>query len=278
MVEFGELPVETSVKSAYPVCRGAIPAGSLRAGRYSLRFAQSLADLKSVQRLRFEVFNLELDEGLDSAYATGLDEDDLDESCHHLMVIHHQSGEVVGTYRLMIEPMASARGGFYSETEYSFNAATAEMKSWGVEVGRACVAKPHRNGRVIHLLWRGLARYLSWNDKRFLFGCCSVATLDPTIGERMYADLRRDGHLHPNIALEPLPALRVPAETVASEDAIARPPLFESYLALGAQVCSRPAIDRAFKVIDFLVLLDVEQMDPRVRHSFMNQTRWEADS
>jgi putative hemolysin len=40
------------------------------------------------------------------------------------------------------------------------------------------------------------------------------------------------------------------------------PPLFASYLALGARVISDPAIDRQFGTIDFLVSLDVEELDP----------------
>jgi putative hemolysin len=43
------------------------------------------------------------------------------------------------------------------------------------------------------------------------------------------------------------------------------PPLFQSYLALGAKVCGPPAIDRQFKTIDFLVTLDVAALD---EHSY----------
>ena len=37
-------------------------------------------------RLRFLVFNLELNEGLDTAYATGHDTDEFDAFCDHLIV------------------------------------------------------------------------------------------------------------------------------------------------------------------------------------------------
>jgi putative hemolysin len=37
------------------------------------------------------------------------------------------------------------------------------------------------------------------------------------------------------------------------------------YLDYGAKVCGPPAMDREFKTIDFLTLLDVEQFDPRIR-------------
>ena len=62
-------------QSSYPLLAEAIPKGSIRVGRYVLRFARTASDLEAVQRLRFAVFNLELAEGLQSAYATGRDED-----------------------------------------------------------------------------------------------------------------------------------------------------------------------------------------------------------
>jgi len=36
----------------------------------------------------------------------------------------------------------------------------------------------------------------------------------------------------------------------------------------GARVCSRPALDRQFKTIDFLVLFDVKAMDGQSRKMF----------
>ncbi|HJL19710.1 MAG TPA: GNAT family N-acyltransferase [Sandaracinaceae bacterium LLY-WYZ-13_1] len=258
----------------YPVCRSAVPTGQLRAGRYVLRFARNLEDLHAIQRLRFEVFNLELGEGLDRAYELGRDEDELDASCHHLMVVHHATRQVVGTYRLMIRPVAQARGGFYSESELDFADLPDAILEDGVELGRACVAEAHRNGRVIHLLWRGLARYLSWNAKRYLFGCCSVPTLDEAVAKRMMLDLQARGAHHPTVCLRPLPALRCDASVAPAEASTELPPLFASYLSLGAQVCSEPAVDRDFKVIDFFVVLDVERMDPRVRRSLTDRPGW----
>jgi putative hemolysin len=41
----------------------------------------------------------------------------------------------------------------------------------------------------------------------------------------------------------------------------AHPALFQSYLNLGAKVCGGPALDRLFKTIDFLVVLDIEALD-----------------
>ncbi len=263
--------------SSYPARPDRVPPGILQAGRYSLRFARSEADLRAIQRLRFEVFNLELDEGLRASYATGLDRDAHDPFCHHLMVLHEDGEKVVGTYRLMTAEIASSRG-FYSAGEFDLAALPEDVRRDAVEVGRACVAREHRNGRVIHLLWRGLARYLAHNEKRYLFGCCSVPTLDPATVWAMHRSLAEQDKRHPSIDLSPVPAARAvaprPEAVAAARDGAELPPLFQSYLKLGARVCSTPALDRAFGVADFLVLLDLEAMEPGVRRSFFARSSW----
>ncbi|MEM7677239.1 MAG: GNAT family N-acyltransferase [Myxococcota bacterium] len=258
----------------YPIYPESIPAGVLQGGRYYLRFANSEEDLRSIQRLRFEVFNLELDEGLDSAYVLGRDEDEFDVTCHHLMVVHKGTEQVVGTYRIMTNPMARDRGGFYSETEFEFSGLPARVLEQCIEVGRACVASDHRNGRVLNLLWRGLARYLTWNSKRYLFGCCSIPTLDEAAGAAIYQRLKQDGHLHDEVSLMPLPPLRSSGRAEDATEEVPLPPLFQSYLKIGTKVCSPPAVDRRFKVIDFFVLLDLEQLDEAVQRTFFGRDRW----
>ena len=59
---------------------------------------------------------------------------------------------------------------------------------------------------------------------------------------------------------DPDPGTALPAPHV--------PALFRSYLALGARVCGPPAIDRVFKTIDWLVALNVDQIDPATYRTF----------
>jgi putative hemolysin len=259
----------------YPNRPSMVPLGVFDGGRYLLRFASSLADLEAVQRLRFEVFNLELNEGLAESYASGLDRDTHDAVCHHLMVIHKETGALAGTYRLLAGPLAAATD-FYSYGEFDLRAMPAEILETGVEAGRACVHRDHRNGRVVTLLWRGIARYLTWNEKRYLFGCCSLPTLDPLEIERARRRLVASDKLHGDFFVPAHRGCALP-ETVADGDgAGALPSLFSSYLKLGAKVCSAPALDVAFGVSDFLILLDLEAMDPRVRASFTASASWDV--
>ncbi len=251
----------------YPSFPRLLPTEEIEAGRYVVRFARSAEDLDAIERLRFEIFNLELGEGLDSAFATGRDHDDLDPYFHHLLIACEGSGEVVGTYRLQTAEMAGARHGFYSAGEFDLSGLPREFIESAVEVGRACVARDHRNGRVLNLLWRGLALYLVHNSKRYLFGCCSLTSQDPALGLATMRRLEREGHTHPTLLAPPLAGFGCEdADPVAvAEAAVKIPPLFQSYLHLGAKVFGPPAIDRQFKTIDFLVALDVASLD---EHSY----------
>ena len=75
--------------------QGAIATRSLnlRQGPYCMRLASSAADRMDAFRLRFLVFNLELNEGLDAAYTTGHDIDEFDAICDHLIVEHAPTGQ-----------------------------------------------------------------------------------------------------------------------------------------------------------------------------------------
>ena len=55
-------------------------------GRYRLRLAESVEDRDAACRLRFKVFNIELKEGLERSYQTGMDSDHFDLFCEHLLV------------------------------------------------------------------------------------------------------------------------------------------------------------------------------------------------
>jgi len=47
------------------------------------------------------------------------------------------------------------------------------------------------------------------------------------------------------------------------------PRLLRIYLAIGARICGPPAVDREFKTIDFLTLLDLQALHPRIRARFL---------
>lgn len=269
-----DAPAAPTDAEVFPHHADAIPPGIVAGGAYDLRFAWTRADLHAVQALRFRVFNEELGEGLASAVQSARDEDERDPWFHHLMIVHRPSGEVVGTYRLQTAVMAATRHGFYSASLFELGAMPGSVLGDSVEIGRACVAAAHRGGRVLRLLWKGLARYLQWNSKRYLFGCCSIAGLDNTVAVEAWRTLHARGAMHDRFLVRPRPAVRALADDgrtrpliTASSLSATLPPLFEGYLTLGARVCGAPAFDREFGTTDFLVMLDTLELDARTRQS-----------
>jgi len=163
-------------------------------GSFLIRFARTEEDVRDVQRLRYRVFNLELEEGLAESHRTGLDRDRFDEVCDHLMVIDLRSERLIGTYRLQAWPRAAARLGYYSADEFDFGAVPDEILHRSIELGRACIEKSFRHGHALFALWRGLAAYAAWTGQRYLLGCCSLTSQDPGDGVRMHRYLERKGY------------------------------------------------------------------------------------
>lgn len=239
------------------------PAREFRESLYTVRFARSEAEVDAALRLRFEVFNLELNEGLEASFINGRDEDEFDKTCHHLIVVENASGKIVGTYRVRTMEMARSAFGFYSASEFAVEDLPYEVLAESLETGRACIAREHRNSRVLFLLWKGLAMYMTEKRKRYVFGCCSLPTQDCAEGMRAMRGLIRNGFLHETLRVAPRKDYVCRAEDFLSEDSnetVKLPKLFETYLKIGAKVCGEPVIDRQFKTIDFFVIVDVKNM------------------
>jgi len=224
---------------------------------YSLHTAQGEHEVKLAQALRFEVFNLELNEGLQTSYASGLDADAFDPVCDHLIVRETQTGAVVGTYRLQTGVRAAQNLGYYSAIEFDF-LPFESMRSQMVELGRACVHKNHRNLTVIQLLWKGIATYAIARGARYLVGCSSLTSQAPADGADAYRQLA--AHLAPpEWRTVPVASCACPMDALPASP-VKIPKLLLAYLSLGARICGPPAIDREFKTIDFLTFLDIQSL------------------
>ncbi len=252
----------------YPFQPERIPRDTLRAGNYSVRWARDEADLDAVLELRYRIFNLELGEGLTASHATGRDRDPFDAWCHHLMVSDAESGALVGTYRAHTRAMADAGLGWYSATLFDLTTLPSAVLDAAAETGRACIAAHHRNGRVLFLLWTGLARYLVHNGCHYMFGCTSLTSQDPEEGLATLEWLDAQGYRHDRWRADPLPdhVCAIDAEhSISTVPEVNIPQLMRIYLHHGCKILGPPALDRDFKTIDFLTILDVREMEDRVR-------------
>jgi putative hemolysin len=253
----------------YPVFEPLLPDSELRVRNYRARFARSEDELDEVQRLRFDVFNLELDEGLETSYQTGRDEDAFDAACHHLLVENLEDESIVGTYRMQTQEMAQAGLGFYSAQEFELDEWPSKVLSDAVELGRACIAQDHRSLPVLNLLWRGIGAYLAHNRRRYLFGCSSLTSQDPQEGLSVMRYFQEKELMHPSLHVTPQPEYEcttdAPIETAAKADI---PRLMRVYISTGARICGPPALDRAFKTIDFLTFYDIKTLDEQAARFF----------
>jgi putative hemolysin len=253
-----------SAFSSQLVPRATAHSVALRVGSYAARLADTNADRDAVLRLRYEVFNLELNEGLDCSHATGRDADEFDSVCDHLLIEHLETGRVVGTYRLQTGNAAQCGLGYYSEREFDFSPYEA-LRSRMVELGRACIHRDHRSFDALTTLWKGVAHYATAHGARYLIGCSSLTSQDATLGAAMYRRLAQH-EAEPALRTRPTPRYAFSIADIGAHDVSSlRPPkLLRAYLTLGARTCGPPAIDREFKTIDFLTLLDLRQLPAAV--------------
>jgi putative hemolysin len=243
------------------------PWVSIDVGKYQIRLAQSLAEREAACRLRFRVFNIELGEGLISSYSTGMDQDQFDLFCDHLIVEDRSRGVVVGTYRMQSGITAARNLGYYSAQEFDFTP-YEPVRDQVLELGRASIERDHRTSEVLTLLWRGIAQYSKFYGLRYLIGCSSLNSQDPQTGWAMYEQLSAF-LVAPEFRTTPLARYKLPPAANSSACEVKIPKLIKTYIAVGARICGTPAWDREFGTIDFLTLLDLAQLTPAARNRFL---------
>ncbi len=238
-------------------------------GNYTVRLARTPREVRSALELRYRVFKVEMQGDTADQGGPKLDMDAYDLRSRHLVVVDNRTGEAVGTYRMNTIETARNLKGFYSFGEFSIEDLPPGVIEKGVEAGRACVAREHRNTKVLFLLFKGLAAYVRLMGKRYLFGCCSIFDEDPEMAAAVYRQLCAEGNMHPRFFVRPRnSSIAVDIKAPVTERGIALPALFNMYLRFGAKVCSGPIIDRDFHTTDLFVVLDLHAMEPRYRKMF----------
>ncbi|PJZ85580.1 GNAT family N-acetyltransferase [Leptospira harrisiae] len=237
--------------------------------KLEVRLAENDNEIENTLALRYDVFNLEMGEGIPESRQTQKDRDKYDAYCDHLIVKDQICGSIVGTYRILKRSVAKNHIGFYSENEFNLSN-LYQLKEEIAEVGRSCVHKDYRDGSVISLLWSGFGEYMQNHNIRYLMGCGSVHSTDPMIASQAYAYLREKGALaQSDLMVYPYPDFEMPGfdanYQISNMDSIRKnlPPLIKGYVRLGAKICGFPALDKGFGTTDFFVLFDKNIIDHR---------------
>ncbi len=245
---------------------------------FLIKFAENKHEIEAAMRLRYDVFNGEQGKGLESAELEKIDCDEFDEHCLQLIIVEKKTSRIVGTYRVHLGVVAKAELGFYSAREYNIDGID-EIVDDVLEVGRSCVHPDFRNGSVIGLLWNGLSETLTRSGLRYILGCVSLETVDPTIGWALYENFKRRDKLCKRLKATPVEGFELPAPDLdemnefLGEKKVSLlkniPPLFKGYLRLGVGVCGVPVLDKEFGTIDFLILLDCKNLPEKyIKHFF----------
>lgn len=244
---------------------------------FSVRLAETEADLVAAQRLRYEVFVEELGgTGEMVDHEERVERDRFDAYCDHLILTDHLRDEVVGVYRVMRQDQAERAGGFYSAAEYDLSPLLRIQRPI-LELGRSCLRSDYRGGMAMYHLWSALAAYVSRHEIEILFG---VASFHGTDVDSLAAPLSLLHHRH----LAPA-EIRVKAQpesfspmNLLEEDSFDRrdamrqmPSLIKAYLRLGGCVGEGAFVDHSFNTTDVCLILDTAKMNQSQARLYQGQ-------
>lgn len=228
-------------------------------GRYIVKTADSIDEFEATIRLRSDVF---LREFAGKTNSHDLDVEYRDHDADFLIIKDSLNNEVYASYRLICSRFTQD---FYSAGEFNI---LNFLKAPGhkLELSRACVRADKRSsGIFLHLLWKGLVRYIELAGVRFLFGCSSIQYLRLPELVDVYKVLREtqafseEHDVQPHVDYRIVDIGGILRFCTKRSGAIDLPPLLAAYIKAGAKVHGAPAFDQDFGCLDLFTVLDFEQ-------------------
>ena len=232
-------------------------------GRFKARLAMSDADVIACQQLRYLTF-IEA-RGLGGP-AGGLDSDEFDPLCSHMMVEDTRSGQLVCCFRMMPLESGSEISRSYSAKYYDLEG-LRDFPGKLVEMGRFCIHPAWKDPAILRVAWSAMTRFVDAEKVELLFGCSSFYGVDA--GE--YADafaLLKEKHIAPTRWLPRVKApkvfrfgrllrLRRPNMKLA----LGRmPPLLRTYLVMGGWVSDHAVIDNELNTLHVFTGVEISRV------------------
>lgn len=233
--------------------------------QFHVSFAQSPEDIRAAQRLRYEVFVLELG-GLGPFvdHAAQIEADPFDAHADHLILRDKTlpaNSQVIGVCRIMNSAQATASNGFSCDAEYDLTALqTSGLRL--LEMGRSCIHPDYRGSMALFHIWQALAAHVIANKIDILFGVASFHGTDVTKHAQGLTLLLREHQSPfsvPSRVPVPIPDVPLDRKTALREI----PALIKAYLRLGGAVGQGAFIDRDFNTTDVCMVLEVSKMSAR---------------
>jgi putative hemolysin len=228
--------------------------------------ANTEALITEAQALRYRVFAQEMGATLKSGQE-GLDYDEFDTYCDHLVVYDNVNAKIVGYTRLLNQDQTQRLGRFYSQSEFKLDKVLA-LPGRFLEIGRTCVDPDYRGGAVLTTLWSALVQYALEGKFNYLLGCASI-TPGPSgfAVDAVYRNIDPQNIASAELQVQPL--IPVPKALRCQRDESGIPPLLKAYLRLGALVCGEPYWDEDFNCMDLFILLPLDQLQERYSKHYM---------
>lgn len=276
-----ELPIPTLALSHMDLSTGSLLRGGREipitpqpdqqpsAGRIQIVWARHQDEVRLAQQLRYQVFACEMGARLDTPLP-GHDVDRFDDFCEHLLARDGDTGQVIGTYRVLTPTQAERAGGAYSDIEFDLSP-LRDLRPKMVELGRSCVHANFRHGGVIMSLGGALYEFMARNQLETMMGCASIPMLhngmvSGDVAASVWRQLQISHLASPEIQVRA--RLPLPVDLLDATLDVDPPALIRGYLRQGAKVLGAPAWDPDFNTADLPLLIRVKDAPSRYLKRF----------
>ena len=238
----------------------------LKKGRYVARLAQSDADIRAAQALRHLAFH----------GTVGLDADEYDVICNHILVEERKSGELVCCFRMLPLSAGNEISRSYSAQFYELSA-LEEFEGSMVEMGRFCIHPDWTDPDILRVAWAAMTGYVDDNNVEMLFGCSSFKGTDADPYLDSFAVLR-DKHLAPKRWVPRIKApkvfqyaARLRRKPDLKRAQLKMPPLLRTYLVMGGWVSDHAVIDNELNTLHVFTGVEIARV-PEARARLMRRS------
>ena len=237
-----------------------------------IKWASNADEIQAAQRLRYKVFTQEMG-GRVAKSSSGLDCDLFDDFCEHLIVLSVQTGDVIGTYRVLTPAQAQRVGSTHLDTFFDLTR-LRQYKDRMVEIGKGCVDPEHRNGGVIMALWGELFKFMQRNKLDFMVGSTNIPmtqelSQSAKLAASIWTQVKRE-HLAP-IELHIRPRFPLPVDQLVGDLTVELPSLIQAYLRLGAKVLGPPAWLVNSNSVELPMMMRSSELHSKYKKHFLGQ-------
>lgn len=242
-------------------------AGSMSAGRYDVRLAETVEEVKAAQNLRYRVLFKESGGQITREMLNSeREEDEWDEVAYHVIVLDRKNDlEVVGTLRLVSNQSLAKDQNFYTEHAFDLGGIRSQYKKI-IELSRACVSPEGRGGAILMLIWKFTMQFIEKNHYQLMFGCASFKGMDYLQHKEILSYLYHK-HLASTVLM---PKVKSTVKSVAIADFSSKPEkgkrrgavptMLRGYLKIGARISDHAVIDPAFNTTFVAIYVDAQEM------------------